>query len=194
MSKKDEEEKYFERKQAEWRRQVRRQKRLEAIRQKEVHEIAEELETTEEVAEEALALGFDQNTARVLPLLPLIQVAWIDGEIQLGETRRINDLAHEYGIENGTEAHDFLDLLLQERPSDSYFERANRVIRHLLQAGNAKWDGDSIVDLAKTVAESSGSFFGLTDPIAPEEADLLDDFADEFDVHGQEAIDLKPDE
>ena len=38
-------------------------------------------------------LGMDEQSIKALPLLPLIQVAWADGEIQAGERTTIETLA-----------------------------------------------------------------------------------------------------
>ena len=51
---------------------LRRARELEALYRTEREGIATRLHTTQEVAEEALELGFSRETARVLPLVPLI--------------------------------------------------------------------------------------------------------------------------
>jgi len=186
----DKEEKYFEAKQSEWRRDVRREKRLEAIRTQEKEGIADALQTSEDVAEEALAVGFDRDTARVLPLVPLIQMAWADGSVSSAESRTVRELAKRFGLEPDSEAFDFLRLMLSEQPSDLFFDRVNRVVRHLIASDNATWDQDSLVDLVEEVAKASGGFFGLTDPINADERALLREFAAEFDVEekGPDAV------
>jgi hypothetical protein len=186
----DEEEKYFEQKETEWRKDVRREKRLEAIRHQEREGIADALRTTEDVAEEALELGFDQDTARVLPLVPLIEMAWADGKVTSAEGRTVRELAEKFGLQRDSEAFDFLQLMLDERPSKLFFERVNRVVRHLIEANPDSWGYESLVDLTKKVAEASGGFFGLTDPINSEEQELLHEFAELFAVeeHPPESV------
>ncbi|MFB6351063.1 MAG: hypothetical protein ABEN55_15675 [Bradymonadaceae bacterium] len=178
----EEEKKYFETKESEWREDVRREKRLEAIRKQEKEGIAEALRTSDDVAEEALELGFDQDTARVLPLVPLIQMAWADGNVSSAESRTVRELAKRFGLEPDSEAFDFLRLMLSEQPSDLFFERVNRVVRHLITSDTQTWDQDSLVDLVEEVARASGGFFGLTNPINSDERDLLQEFAEEFEV------------
>lgn len=183
----DEEDKYFEQKQSEWREDVRRDKRLEAIRNQEKEGIADVLETSEDVADEALELGFDRDTARVLPLVPLIQMAWADGDVSSAESRTVRELAKRFGLEAGSEAFDFLQLMLNERPSDLFFKRVNRVVRHLITETPENWDYGSLVELVEQVAEASGGFFGLTNPINSDERDLLQDFAELFAVEEKPA-------
>lgn len=183
----DEEDKYFERKQQEWRKDVRRQKRLEAIRQREQEGIVEALETSEEVAKEALELGFDQDTARVLPLVPLIEMAWADGEVSSAEDRTVRELAKRFGLEPDSEAFEFLTLMLREQPSKTFFERVNRVVSRLVEENPDNWDRDSLVELVEQVAEASGGFFGMTSPINSDERELLEEFAELFDVEEKSA-------
>jgi hypothetical protein len=183
----DEEEKYFEAKESEWRDEVRREKRLEAIRRKEREGIAEALHTSDDIAEEALELGFDQDTARVLPLVPLIQMAWADDNVSSAESRTVRELAKRFGLEPESEAFEFLRLMLSERPSDLFFERVNRVVRHLITDNTQNWDRDSLVDLVEEVARASGGFFGLADPINDDERALLQEFAEEFSVEEKTA-------
>ena len=97
MSENKEEDKYFKQRQLERREQARRERELTALRETEREGIAEVLNTSEEIAEEALELGFSQETSRVLPLIPLIQVAWVDGSVSSAEERAILDLA-ELGL------------------------------------------------------------------------------------------------
>jgi len=179
----DEEDKYFERKTSEWREDKRREKRLEAIRQKERENLAEVLDTTEAVAEEAIELGFDAETARVLPLVPMIQAAWADGKIQVAERGKIEELAEEYGIDFEGPDGEFFEAMLEERPSDVFFERVDRVIAHLVESSES-FSNQSLVEQVREVAKASGGFFGLTNPISEEEQEVLDEFAELFGVDG----------
>lgn len=186
----DEEDKYFERKQANWREDVRREKRLEAIRSQERDGIADALQTSRDVAEEALELGFDQDTARVLPLVPLVEMAWADGEVSSAESRTVRELAKRFGLEPESEAFDFLRMMLDEQPSEVFFERVNRVVRKLVQNSPDNWDSESLVELVEQVAEASGGFFGLTNPINADERKLLQEFAEHFSVEDKSADDV----
>ncbi|RAL20558.1 hypothetical protein DL240_16100 [Lujinxingia litoralis] len=180
----EEEEKYIKQQEAAKLQELRREKQLEAIRQQEREAIAASLNTDEEVAAEAMALGFDAETARVLPLLPLIQMAWADGTISNAETAKVQELADRFGIAEGTPAANFLTMLLEEEPTDHFFSRANVVIAHMIDEDPEGTMGEDMIKWSKAVAEASGGFFGLTNPIAKEEGALLDDFARLFGVKG----------
>jgi hypothetical protein len=177
----DEEDKYFEQRASEWREDKRREKRLDAIQAEERENVADVLDTTEEVAQEAIELGFDGETARVLPLVPMIQAAWADGKIQTRELGKVEELAEQYGIDFEGPDGEFFRAMLKEKPSEVFFERVDRVIAHLLETS----DDDrsrSLIEHVREVAEASGGFFGLGDPIDEEEQKVLDQFAKLFDV------------
>ena len=175
MSNNKEEEKYFQQREMERREQLRREKELAALQQEERQNIASNLNTSDEIAAEALALGFDAETARVLPLMPLIQVAWADGSVSGAEERSVTELAERRGIEEGSAAHQFLKRLLLERPSDLFFERVNRVLMHMVAADPDSWVKKSIPELCREVAEASGGFLGVFgSKISEEEQTLID--------------------
>jgi len=178
-----EEENYFMQQELERHEQLRRQKALEALRSTEREGIKASLNTSEEIAEEALSLGFSAQTARVLPLLPLIQVAWADGSVSLAEERVVLELATARGIEKDSSAYEFLENILNDRPSDLFFERTNRVIAKILDQDSTSWSKMSVLELAKEVADASGGFFGLTKRIGKQERELLDDLASKLDVN-----------
>jgi tellurite resistance protein len=182
MSSEEEEEKYIKRMEAEKLEEQRRERQLEALKLKEREKVREQLKTSEEVAEEALELGFDSTTARVLPLVPMIEMAWADGTVTSGENQRVLEIADQLGLEPGEPAHNFLKMMLFDRPSDLFFERVNRVIAHLIEDNPEEWEGKSVVEFSKEVAEASGGFFGLFDSISEEERRLLEEFAELFSV------------
>ncbi len=186
----EEEDKYFKERDREKIAEARRAQQLAAIRQQEREGIQEVLQSSDEVATEALALGFDSETARVLPLVPLIQMAWADGKVTSAENDKLLEMARRFRVNIGTPAHSFLTLLLGEQPSGIFFERVNRVIEHLVEEHPEYWEEKSVVELAREVAEASGGFFNLTDPISASERDLLADFAAHFEVGERRAADL----
>ncbi len=186
----EEEEKYFKQRDLEKLAEARREQQLEAIRQQERESVQHVLQSSDEVAAEALALGFDSETARVLPLVPLIQMAWADGSVSTAENEKVLELAHQFGIDTDSPAHNFLTLLLGEQPSDVFFERVDRVIAHLVEENPGYWQDKSVVELAREVAEASGGFFNLTSPINAKEGKLLGRFAELFSVQERPAGDI----
>lgn len=161
----------------------RRERQLDALRSDEREGIAMVLDTNEEVAAEALELGFDQETARVLPLVPLIQVAWADDTVQRGEEKAILAAAAKAGIDEGTAAYEFLSLMLEQKPSELFFVRTMNVVKHMAKgSGDIEWGGRSVLELAKEVAGASGGFFGIGNKISDKEEELLGELAELLSV------------
>lgn len=189
----NEENEYFHKQDQEKIAAARREEQLAAMRQREQEHVQAALGTNEDVAAEALELGFDSETARVLPLVPLIHMAWIDGTVSTKEHEKVRSLATGFGIQPDSPAEQFLELLLTERPSDLFFERVNNVVARMIKEEPQVWKSESIIKLATEIAETSGSFFNLRNPINAEERALLAEFARHFGVEGHSASDLNGD-
>jgi hypothetical protein len=172
-----EEEEYIRREELDKDLKACREKQLKAIQQRERSAIASALRTTEQAGEEAMKLGFDAETARVLPLVPLIQAAWADGKITNAETKEILEKARAFGIDEDTAAHVFLTLLIQEQPTALFFTRVNDVIRLIVKENPSGDVGSNVLAWSKAVAEASGGFFGLKNPIHKKQQAVLDDLA-----------------
>lgn len=175
----DEEDKYILSAEAEQIARARRQRQLEALRREEREGIAKALLSSEDVANEALELGFDRETARVLHLVPLIQMAWADDTVTDDERDKVLELAHERGIDSGSPGHDFLELLLKQRPAALFFERTNTVIAHLLADDPTGRETEDLMERVRSVAEASSDYFGFQ-KINKDERTLLDDLAKLF--------------
>ena len=186
----NEEDEYFKKQDLEKIAQARRAEQLASIHQQEQSSIQVALNTNEEVAAEALSLGFDGDTARVLPLVPMIQMAWIDGTVSKKERERLTELAEGFGIQKDTPAGEFLEILINERPSDVFFGRVTQVVARMINEDPKFWKSESLLALCREIAEASGSFFSLRDPINTEENDLLASFAAYFGVEEKAAGDI----
>ncbi len=155
----DEEEKYIKQTESDQISRIRRERQLAALRKEEREGIASVLHTSEDVAAEALELGFDRETARILHLVPIVQIAWADETIQDDERSQILAMAASAGITGG--ALEFLELLLDQRPSDLFFERTNEVISHVLAGDSTGRQSEDLLAKARAVARASGGVLGL---------------------------------
>lgn len=178
-----EEEEFFLREDIEKELKLCRQKQLKAIQQRERTGVARALNTSDAVADEAMKLGFDTDTALVLPLVPLIQAAWADGKITTAETRKILEKAELFGIKPDTPASSFLNLLTQEQPTPLFFDRVNVVIKEIVDENPSGEVSTNVLAWSKAVAEASGGFFGLKNPIHKNQQSVLDELATLFGVH-----------
>lgn len=161
---------------------LRQERQLAAIRAQEREDIAFALGSTEEVAATALELGFDGETAPILPFIPILQVAWADGTVSRAEREELLGLAARYGILEDSPAIEFLELLITERPTDTFFERVGALMSRIVKDNPEDILNKNLLDMCEAVAKASGGFFGYTNPIGKEERALLEQFASKFRV------------
>ena len=125
------EEEYFHKKEKELLEKLRRRMQAEAER----GQIAEALGVQDaEILSDLQALGYTRETVALLHLVPLIQVAWADGDVTLRERELILELAGSRGIAEDSNAYQQLVGWLTERPSEQFFQDTLRVIAGLFEA------------------------------------------------------------
>ncbi|MGE5569480.1 MAG: hypothetical protein ACM3S5_10640 [Rhodospirillales bacterium] len=177
------EEEYFRRREAE----LLEAKRREAAAKKELEEIGRAAGINDErVVAELSACGYNRETIPLLHLVPLIQVAWADGEISEEERRHIHEASRLHGIEDGSAAGRQLASWLESKPSEEFFRRSLKAIRAILQAlepESGKARANDLLSLCLKVASASGGFFGFGRKVSREEQELLEQIAAELDSH-----------
>lgn len=135
-----------------------------------------------ELVKELEDLGFTPDTVRLLPFVPLIQVAWAEGDVSPQERTLIVDLARSRGISDGSPADRELARWLSARPSDATFERATRLVRALLASGTPSagaLSGEDLVKYCESIAAASGGVFGIK-RVSVEERAILEKIAGEL--------------
>ena len=114
--------------------------------------------------EHLVDLGLDGATWAALSLVPLVEVAWADGEIQSKERDAILRAADQQGIQPGSESHQLLESWLTNRPDADLFASWGSYTVELVGALDASEKAalrDSIVGQARSVADAAGGFLGL---------------------------------
>jgi hypothetical protein len=128
--------------------------------------------TDDAVLDRLVALGLKANTIAALSLVPLIEVAWADGEIQSNERTAILQGAHGKGLEQGTDGYELLESWLKKRPAPALVEAWEGYIKALASQLNDEQNRllkNQIVGFAKMVAASAGGFLGIGKVSASEE-------------------------
>jgi hypothetical protein len=128
--------------------------------------------TDDEVLERHVHLGLTGNTIAALSLVPLLEVAWADGEIQDNERTAILAGAHGKGLEEGTPGYQVLATWLAKPPDDELFVAWEHYIRALagqLNDEQARLLKNQIVGFAKMVAAAAGGILGFGKVSAKEE-------------------------
>jgi hypothetical protein len=130
-----------------------------------------------ELVKELEALGFTPDTVDLLPFVPLVQVAWAQGDVDDAERKLLVRLARTRGIAEGSAADRQLADWLSHRPSADVFARATRLVRAVLQSpAQQSMTADDLVKYSESIAEASGGIFGLK-RISPEERAVIEALA-----------------
>ena len=125
-----------------------------------------------------LELGLGPETVLALILVPLVSVAWADGQIDPRESAALLKAAEERGVKEKSPARQLLEGWLQRRPGPQLFEAWKRYVPVLwgrLEEAERRAIHARMIDLARGVAESAGGFLGLGSKISPAERAVLDD-------------------
>jgi|SRR5688572_7241782 len=129
------------------------------------------------VLAELQELGFTGDTVILLPLMPVLELAWAEGGITAAERQMLVSLARSRGIAEGSAADRQLTAWMTERPAPAVFAKAARLISALLDSGAPATKGltaDQLVKYAEQIASASGGLLGLPiRAVSMEERNLL---------------------
>jgi len=131
-----------------------------------------------ELLKDLEAMGFTPDTVVLLPLVPLVQVAWAEGGVSEPERHLLIKLARARGIDEGSAADRQLAEWLTHRPADRVFVNAGRLIRAVLDTpGHEGLTADDVVKQAEAIAAASGGMLGFIGRISAEERAILTNLA-----------------
>jgi hypothetical protein len=137
--------------------------------------------TDPEMLKELEALGFTPDTVVLLPLVPLVQVAWAEGGVTPAERSLVVKLARARGIQEGEAADRQLSDWLDRRPGEQVFSHATRLIKAMLAApGHGDLSTDDLVKYCESIAAASGGILGMLGLVSAEERQLLATLAAEL--------------
>jgi len=134
-------------------------------------------------------LGIPPNDYRVLKLLPLIYVAWVDGKMELVKKDRIlNYAAQEYDLSPAGAA--VLNRWLSERPTREYIAEGLHDIYRLAQTGDDVEVNFSelpaILDYSEAIARSTAKALDQPAAVSAGADRALEEIARELHVdHGE---------
>ena len=121
-------------------------------------------------------LGFTLETVALLPLMPVLQVAWAENNVSAAERAMVIQLARSRGIAEGSAADAQLQGWLSHRPSPDVFERATRLISAMLAAGSVETrdlTADDLVRYSESIAAASGGVLGIG-KVSAQEREVLE--------------------
>lgn len=109
-------------------------------------------------------LGFTPETMALLPLMPVLRVAWAESGVSTSERKAILDLARARGVVDGSIADQQLRRWLDQRPSGDTFDKATRLIGAMIgdpEQGRADITADDLLKYCDQIAQASGGLFGM---------------------------------
>lgn len=130
-----------------------------------------------------LDLKLDADTMAAVSLVPLIHVAWADGDVDELEKDAILKSASEKGVEKSTEAYQLLGSWLNKEPGD-IFSIWKEYVTELISDWNASKKeelGRDVLLRAKEVAEAAGGLLGIG-ATSKEEAQALSEIKNVFGI------------
>ncbi|MEN3339927.1 MAG: hypothetical protein V7647_3603 [Acidobacteriota bacterium] len=132
-----------------------------------------------EMLGELAELGFHPDTIALLPLVPVLQVAWAKAGVSTPERRLILNLARSRGIAPGGAADRQLAEWLDSRPSDETFHKATRLIGAMIEAPQHRVNVDAheLIEYCEKIAHASGGIFGIG-KVSHEEREALKEIAE----------------
>lgn len=111
-----------------------------------------------ESAEQTSAINEDENLTRIVPL---VKVAWADGQVTRRERQFVLEIAGRTGIKPQTEAFGRLESWLEQHPTDEFYDSSLEKLReHLHKLRPNERDQqkfDLLADCVNVAAVSGGS-------------------------------------
>ena len=143
------------------------------------HALAEKLHADEPALLERIQeLGVTLDTGSAFILAPLVEVAWVDGDVSDAERETILNIAKKRGVAPGSS--DYRQLLdwLAHRPSDEVFRAALEAIRiglSVLPPDESEQRIASIIKACEDVARAAGWIAELVhlDQVSDEESAVI---------------------
>jgi hypothetical protein len=123
-------------------------------------------------------IGIAPESWRAVALLPVVQVAWADGEVQAPERKRILELATSYGLLDGPAA-DVVRGWLADRPDERTLalgRQALVALVHRHRGPGSELGPEALADVARhceEVARAAGGLFDIVFTVDAREREAI---------------------
>jgi len=132
----------------------------------------------ENVLQHLVEVGVTAETLAAFALVPLVTVAWADGDLDAKERKAVLEAAAAHDVEPGGAAYQLLTTWLDAKPDPSlrrawegYVTAFGEVLPKEVVVALHHW----IMTRAKNVAAATGGFLGLGNKISEREQRVLDE-------------------
>lgn len=135
------------------------------------------------VLDRLLALGLGAETLSALTLVPLVLVAWADGDLSDLERDAVMEAAAQEGIHPNAPGHAMLAGWLRTKPGPELVATWKDYVRGLATPLDLEARRElerHVMDKARQVADAAGGFLGLTSRISAAEREMLSDLSAAF--------------
>jgi hypothetical protein len=123
------------------------------------------------------------ETLAALSLVPLIAVAWADGNIDVKERSAVLSAAEQRGLAKDHAGYQMLESWLKKKPDDRLLALWKDFVAALSESltaeAKAALKGD-LLGRARSVAEAAGGLLGLGNRVSKSEQAVLDDLEQAF--------------
>jgi hypothetical protein len=140
------------------------------------------------VLDSLAAAGLEPRVAAGLALVPLLEVAWADGELDAEEKLAMLRAAPAAGVEPESPAYALFESWIRRRPHRRLFEAWRDYVDELTRTLDAKTldavRRDTLVR-TRAVAEAASALLGLGGTISTGEADALAQLEKHFTPEGK---------
>ena len=116
------------------------------------------------VLDQLIEIGLTSESIAAVSLVPLVLVAWADGNIKEKEREAVLTSAGQSGVRPDSVAGQMLSSWLEEKPDANLAEIWKDYITAIgekLPAGDKVKLGEQLLSRCNTVAEAAGGFLGL---------------------------------
>lgn len=158
--------------------------RAASVREEKRKEFREYLNIdNDEIIDALVELEVEPETLIAFSLVPLVEVAWADGEIQSKERDSIIKAAVERGVEEGSPTCDLLRNWLKVKPDPALLEVWKGYIEALKSSLGERSRAhlkSATMGRARAIAEAAGGFLGVAS-ISAAEKKMLEELEWTFD-------------
>jgi hypothetical protein len=140
--------------------------------------------TEDATIDRMLDLGITAETWAAVSLVPLVEVAWANGQVEEQERRSVLAAAEANGVTPGSASYEILDAWLAHRPDGRLMEAWAAYIATLgadLLPREMHALRDELMARARHVAEAAGGFLGMGNKVSSEERVVLEELEKAFE-------------
>lgn len=137
----------------------------------------------EHILQKLVELQVRPETLASLSLIPLVEVAWADGNVDTKEKELVLSCAIKMGFPKGGPDYEILSQWMTHRPSVELLDAWIHYIQGLCEKLTGEEKGElkkELIENTRSVAMASGGFLGLGNKISKSESAILEKLENAF--------------